>query len=245
MHRLIADDAVAFADGVVEAGQALAARGGLDPEAELADLDGLGIQVHAVEVVLEDLPVEVEEGALAAQFLQPGVGGFIEGVELVEGLDEERAAAAGRVENSEALERLLPRLPEADEGVALRFVERGQVRRRLGSASDLRAVPAASASCCWRNASKAVLQHAAQRLADDVAGDESGGIDCAFLLAPLSCLSFIHWDQFPLTPALSPEERRIVARPCANGASSPQPSLLLRRRGRSTGRDSAGLKAQP
>jgi hypothetical protein len=59
---------------VVEAGQLLGARGGLDPEAELADLDGLRVEVHAVEVVLEDLSVEVEEGALAAQFLQPGVG---------------------------------------------------------------------------------------------------------------------------------------------------------------------------
>ena len=66
MHRPVADDAVALADGVVEAGQAFAARGGLDPDAELADLDGLGVEVHAVEVVLEDLPVEVEEGALAA-----------------------------------------------------------------------------------------------------------------------------------------------------------------------------------
>ena len=74
MHRRVADDAVALADGVVEAGQAFAARGGLDPEAELADLDGLGVEVHAVEVVLEDLAVEVEEGALAAQFLEPGVG---------------------------------------------------------------------------------------------------------------------------------------------------------------------------
>src|ERR1019366_7483158 len=74
MHRLIADDAVALTDDVIEAGQALAARGGLDPEAELADLDGLGVEVHAVEVVLENLPVEVEEGAVPAQFLQPGVG---------------------------------------------------------------------------------------------------------------------------------------------------------------------------
>jgi hypothetical protein len=72
---------------------------------------------------LHDLPVEVEQGALSAQFLQPGVGDFIEGVELVEGLDEERAAAARRVENAEALERLLLGFPEADEGLALRFVE--------------------------------------------------------------------------------------------------------------------------
>ena len=114
MHRRVADDAVAFADSVVEAGQLLVARGGLDPEAELADLDGLRVEVHAVEVVLEDLPVKVEEGALPAQFLQPGVGSFIEGVELVEGLDQERAAAAGRVENAETLQRLLPGFPEAD-----------------------------------------------------------------------------------------------------------------------------------
>jgi hypothetical protein len=74
MERRVADDAVALADGVVEAGQLFAARGGLDPEAELANLDGLLVQVHSVEVVLENLPVEIEEGALAAQFLQPGVG---------------------------------------------------------------------------------------------------------------------------------------------------------------------------
>ena len=74
MDRRVADDAVALAEGVVEAGQLFAARGGLDPEAELANLDGLLVQVHSVEVVLENLPVEIEEGALAAQFLQPGVG---------------------------------------------------------------------------------------------------------------------------------------------------------------------------
>jgi len=36
----VADDAVALADGVVESGQALAPRGGLDPQAELADFRG-------------------------------------------------------------------------------------------------------------------------------------------------------------------------------------------------------------
>jgi len=58
---------------VVEAGEGFAARGGLDPEAELANLDGLGIEVHAVEIVLKDLAVEVEEGALAAEVFEPGV----------------------------------------------------------------------------------------------------------------------------------------------------------------------------
>jgi hypothetical protein len=39
LDRRVADDIVALADGVVEAGQLLGARGGLDPEAELADFD--------------------------------------------------------------------------------------------------------------------------------------------------------------------------------------------------------------
>ena len=64
---------------------------------------------------------------MSAQFLQPGVGAFIEGVELVEGFDEDGAAAAGRVENAQALEFFLPDLPEADQGLALRLVERVQV----------------------------------------------------------------------------------------------------------------------
>ena len=93
---------------------------------------------------MEDLAVEVEEGALAAQFLQPGVGGLIEGVELVERLDQEGAAAARRVEDTERLQRVLPRFPEADEGLALRFVESGQVvsvgvgERFAGGAGGLR-----------------------------------------------------------------------------------------------------------
>jgi hypothetical protein len=71
--------------------------------------------------------VEIEEGALAAQFLQPGVGEVIDGVELVEGFDENRAAAAGRVEDAEALEFVLPGFPEANQGYALRLIEGGQV----------------------------------------------------------------------------------------------------------------------
>ena len=122
----------ALADGLVEAGQPLSARGGLDPEAELAEVDGLLVQVHAVEVVLENLPVEVEEGAPAAQFLQAGVGEVIDGVELFEGFDENRAAAAGRVENAQVLEFLLPGFPEADESLALGFVEGGQVISLFG-----------------------------------------------------------------------------------------------------------------
>lgn len=40
MHRRITDDAVALANGVVETGQLFAPRGGLDPQAKLADPGG-------------------------------------------------------------------------------------------------------------------------------------------------------------------------------------------------------------
>jgi hypothetical protein len=46
-------------DVVVEAGEHLADLGSLDPQAEPADLDGLGALVHAEEVVLQDLLVDV------------------------------------------------------------------------------------------------------------------------------------------------------------------------------------------
>ena len=75
--------------------------GGFDPEAELANLDGLGVEVHAVEIVAEDAAAGVEEGAFAAQFLEAGVGVFVIGVELVEGLDEEGSAAAGGIEDAD------------------------------------------------------------------------------------------------------------------------------------------------
>jgi hypothetical protein len=93
--------------------------------------------------VLEDLAVEIEEGAVAAQLLQAGIGDFVMGVELIEGLDEKRTAAAGGIEDAQGLERLLPLLPEADEGLALRLIERGEV---VG-VRDRRAF---SSPCRWR-----------------------------------------------------------------------------------------------
>ena len=59
---------------MVEAGQLPAARGGLDSEPELGDLDALGVEINPVEVVLEKLPVEIKPGALTAEFIQPSVG---------------------------------------------------------------------------------------------------------------------------------------------------------------------------
>ncbi len=140
MHRRVADDAVALADGVVEAGQALAARGGLDPEAELADLDGLGVQVHAVEVVLEDLPVEVEEGALTALFLQPGVGesdvqagvAFVNGAEQAPEVEPERVRVAGVA----VLEGVLEGFGRQQAAAFAKGAEQNPVQELLGAAQD-------------------------------------------------------------------------------------------------------------
>jgi hypothetical protein len=43
LDRRVADDVVALMDGVVEAGQLLAARGGLDPETELQISTGISL----------------------------------------------------------------------------------------------------------------------------------------------------------------------------------------------------------
>lgn len=119
----VGDDAVPGADRVVEARQHLSPRRRLDPQAEFTDLDGLFVEVHPVQVVLKDLPVEVEQRPVPAEFFQPVVRREVRGVELVEGFDQERPAAARRVEDADRGEFVLPRLPEADQGVPLRVVQ--------------------------------------------------------------------------------------------------------------------------
>ena len=118
----------------------VAARGGLDPEAELADLDGLLVQVHAVEVVLEDLPVEVEEGALAAQFLQPGVGesdvqagvAFVNGAEQAAEVEPERVRVVGVA----VLEGVLEGFGGQETAVFAEGAEQDPVQQLLGAAQD-------------------------------------------------------------------------------------------------------------
>ena len=97
---------------MVEAGEDLALDRGLDPEAEFGDVDGFVVQVDAVEVILEDLAVQVEEFGESSQLLDPVVGVLVLGVELVEGFDQERPAPASRVENPDRAELLLPVQPE-------------------------------------------------------------------------------------------------------------------------------------
>jgi hypothetical protein len=140
MDRRVADDAVALADGVVEAGQLFAAGGGLDPEAELADLDSLGVEVHAVEVVLQDLAVEVEEGALVAEFLQPGVGesdvqtgvAFVNGAEQAAEVVPERV----RVVGVPVLEGMLEGFSGQQAAVFAKGAEQNPVQQLLGAAQD-------------------------------------------------------------------------------------------------------------
>ena len=94
--------------------------GRLDPEAELGDVDGLLVEVHAVEVLLEDLAVQVEKLGESPQLSDAVVGPLICGVELVEGLDQERPAAARRVEDPDRAQLMLPVEPEREQRIALR-----------------------------------------------------------------------------------------------------------------------------
>ena len=168
---------------------ALPSLGGLDPEAEPADLDGLVVQVHAVEVVLQDVPVEVEKRAACPQLLQP----------VIRSADTRRGAARtprsgtrrcrrpGRAARIGA-ELVLPGVPEADAApVRWRRVERVEVvgprvgEHTAGRALGLLGVLAAEGL-------EAVAQDAAEGLLDDVAGDEGGRVERPFLLAAAGVL---------------------------------------------------------
>ena len=110
VDRRVGHHAVADADVVVEAGQHLAGLGRLDPQAEPADVDGLLVQVHAVQVVLQDLPVHVEQ-LRAAQLVSRPLRLLVDGVQLLERLDQERAAAARRIDDAQRRQVVLPAPP--------------------------------------------------------------------------------------------------------------------------------------
>ena len=174
---------------------------GLQPEGGFGDLQGEVVEVHAVEVVTEDLAVEVEEFGMAAQFREAGVGDLVKRVELVERLDEERAAAAREVEDAEALEHLLPGLPEPDERLALRFVQRGEVVGiRVGQHAARRARRFRLVS--ESQFLEADTQDPAQRLLDIVAGDECRGVKRALLFPAGFCKSLVgrHAAGFEILP---------------------------------------------
>ena len=124
---------------------------------------------------------------MPAEFFQPVVRPLVGVVELLERLDQERAAAAGGVEQLDGRQLVLPGVPEADEGRPLGGVERVEVvdarvgEHAAGGALGLLGVLAAERL-------EAVLQDAAEGLADDVARDERRRVERPFLLAAAGVL---------------------------------------------------------
>ncbi len=93
----VGHEAVPHAEITVERGQRAAVLGGLDPDGEPAEFDGFFVQVHGKEVVGEDARVRVEEAPLAPQLFEAVYGLLVGPVELLERLQQESAAATGRV----------------------------------------------------------------------------------------------------------------------------------------------------
>ena len=204
----ITDDAVSLTDAVIQAGEGFAVGGGLDPQAELANLDGLGIEVRAVEIVLEDLAVGIEEGALATQLFETGVGDFVIGVELVEGLDEECARVAGGIEDAEAFEDFLLGFPKFDERLALGIAEGFEVvgiriRQRLASGGGGRGFFG------YPQSLEAGSEHGTQRLLNDVTGDEGRGVKGTFLFPP-DLASFLVTGGSPLSMSCRMRSRSVM-----------------------------------
>ena len=57
-----ADEGVAVAEVVVEEGKGLGGGDGFEPEGELGEFDGDGVEVDAVEAVFDDFAFPVDEG---------------------------------------------------------------------------------------------------------------------------------------------------------------------------------------
>ena len=133
--------------------------------------------------MLEDLAVGIEQSALAAQFFESGVRDFVKGVELVEGFDEEGTAAAGGVEDAEAFEHILPGFPELDEHLALRFVERGEIVN-AGIGQRLARGGGGGGFLGFPQGFETAGDDGAERLLDDVAGDERRGVKGSLLFPP-------------------------------------------------------------
>ena len=83
-------------------------------------MDGLIVQVHAIEILLEDFAVQVEELGVSSQLSNSVVGPLILGVELVEGFDQERSAPASRVEYPDRSKLILPVQPKREQRLFLR-----------------------------------------------------------------------------------------------------------------------------
>lgn len=91
---------------MLEEGEGLAGLEGLHPEAHLAQLDGHGVHVHAVEAVADDV-AQGRAGGLGGRLLVARADGGEAPGDPVGGGDQEVAAPAGRVADLEAEDRAL------------------------------------------------------------------------------------------------------------------------------------------
>ena len=98
--RRRAQQAVADPDVVIEEGERLAGFQGFQPQAHPAQLDGHGVDVHAVEAAADDV-AEGGAGGLGAGFLLAGAGRGHAPRQAMGGGDQEVAGADGRVADLE------------------------------------------------------------------------------------------------------------------------------------------------
>ena len=99
------DQGIAAANGLVEVVQRLVAAGGLEPETELGDFDRFVVQIHAVQVVLQNLAVEVIQADLLGRTGQLGdepVHPLVFLAEKIERGHQEGPGPTGRVQNLDA-----------------------------------------------------------------------------------------------------------------------------------------------
>ena len=103
---------------MVEEGKGLAGLEGLEPEGDLAELDGHGVDVHAVEAVADDVAQGglVEERGGLGLAIGHGAGAREVSGEAMGGPDEEMTGAAGHVTGLEAEDGLGGQVPAPEDG---------------------------------------------------------------------------------------------------------------------------------
>ncbi len=180
----VGDQAVADTQVGFEALQRLAVPGGLEPQRQLGDFDGFGVEVDAIEVAVEDFAVDVEEVGVAGDGLDLFVDLPVLGVEHIEGSNEKSAGAAGGVEDADFAEGLTPGVPEKklSQAGGVAHLDVLFLGRRGGAVTHF-------ARCGFgvevggAHGFAAVVQVAAEGLLDDEGGDAVGRVDDALFFA--------------------------------------------------------------
>ena len=132
-RRRDAEQGVADADVLVQVRQRLAGLHGLQPERDLSQLGGHGVEVHAVDAAADHAAQRSADHGLG----RFGLAGFLGGDPLGDpagGRDEEVAGAAGGVADGEAPAGPRPALP----GFRARSLVQQRVQRGVEQALDQR-----------------------------------------------------------------------------------------------------------